>query len=84
MPDKADTTYRSTQKCPFAADNCAAYNYRGQCEGVVDIKHDPDKPCPFYKHIDQNYDEHCLAIDRLVKRGRFDLLRKYHSKELFD
>ena len=81
MPER---TYLPPQKCPFAADNCAAYNYHGQCDGVVDIEYTSDKPCPFYKHIDQNYDEHCGAISRLLRLHRFDLLDKYHKKELFD
>ena len=72
------------QACPFSAFDCAAINERGRCAGVIDIQSGPDKTCPFFKTIDQNYDEHCAAMDRLARRGRFDLLRKYHKKELYD
>ena len=71
-------------RCPFFADDCAAFNYQGKCDGAVDIVYDPDGYCPFYKNIEKNYEEHCSAINRLVQRGRFDLLDKYHKRELFD
>ena len=74
---------QSMQQCSFFANDCAAFDRRGLCEAVIDIEYGPYRRCPFYKNIDQNCEEHLRAINRIVRLGRFDLLDKYHRRELF-
>ena len=66
--------------CIMQQKNCAAC-HNGICGLLENVDFKGNK-CPFYKTEDQRVAEDTKALQRLMRIGRFDLIRKYRGKKV--